>query len=227
MDICTIGEIAIQGNRAGSQIQYCYIMTRMSSIVSQEKAVESTELHTHTRAHTPNSRALPLQLAAKVRHQRRQQLAPCTEKGREEVDGGYTESVRSNVRSLLSSSALWWAPFILADSNLYVKLTSLHRLCSDVLTGAAQLYWQLYSAITQLQGAGWSWGGGLHSQQCISILSPQWQSPHWVIDIQLYSIKYYASYFFCLIQKFRTCSFFIATLCLLLSLEPVYSPPGP
>lgn len=48
MDVCAIGEIAIRGNSACIQIQNCYIVTRMPSIVSQEKAFESTELHTDT-----------------------------------------------------------------------------------------------------------------------------------------------------------------------------------
>lgn len=41
--------------------------------------------------------------------------------------GEHTESVTINVRSLLLLSALWWAPFILAESNLCVKSTSLRR----------------------------------------------------------------------------------------------------
>lgn len=129
---------------------------------TSEQAVKNNELlwcvpvHGHVCTHNANTNdrtVLPSEsLAAPVRHQRRQQLAQCIEKEKEKDDRGYTESVRSDVRSLLSSSALWRAPFILADSNLYVKLTSLHRLCSNVLTGAVQLHWQFYSAITQLQG---------------------------------------------------------------------------
>lgn len=84
----------------------------------------------------------------KKERNKRKQLALWTETGRQRDDWD-----GKDVRSPLSLSALWWAPFILAESNLYVKLTSLHRPASDVLTGAPQLHWQLYSAITQLHRA--------------------------------------------------------------------------
>lgn len=101
--------------------------------------------------------------AALLRHQRKQQLAPCTEKGREKDDRGSTQSVRSNVRSLLSSSAHRRAPFILADSYLCVKLTSLHELGCDAVTVPVQLRWQFHRAITQLQGAGLELGNSSQS----------------------------------------------------------------
>lgn len=71
-----------------------------------------------------------------------------------ERKGGRWWEIYGVCQKQCQATALRWAPFILADSNLYVKLTSLHRLGSDVLTGAVQLHRQFYSAITQLQGAG-------------------------------------------------------------------------
>ena len=159
-------KIAIQSNSTHKHIIKCHFIAWIINKVKRQlkRVIYYRDMHVHTPTHTHASTDTHTHkhtgsstiesLAAPVRHQRRQQLAPCTEKGREKDDGGYTESVRSNVRSPLSSSALWWAPFILADSNLYVKLTSLHRLGSSGLTGAVQLHWQFYSAITQLQGAG-------------------------------------------------------------------------
>lgn len=100
--------------------------------------------HTHTDAYTKDR-----MWAFGTSSKRSDAAAAGTEygrrKGRERDDSGYTKSVRSNVRSLLSSSALWWALFILADSNLYVRLTSLHRLflwCP---------YWGSTTPLTHLQ----------------------------------------------------------------------------
>lgn len=161
MGLFPVVEITLESNSSWTQTLNCYGGIDVLNNNSSKQTVIKINNHydvfavTHTNTHActqDRTSATTESLADPVRHRRKWQLAPWTDRRREKDDGEYTESVRSDVRSLRSSSALWRAKFLLADSNLYVKLTSLHRLGSDGLTGAVQLHWQFYSAITQLQG---------------------------------------------------------------------------